>query len=415
MDIVGTNADDTLTGTSGDDYIQGLSGDDALFGLAGNDVLDGGPGVDSLAGGLGDDTYYVDVQSFYEVVTESAGEGIDTIHANINHRPYILPDNVENLVLDGHTARGTGNSLDNTIIGNAYRNVLDGRAGADVMVGGDGDDLYYVDNAGDVVQESAHQGCDSVLSSVSYSLGDQSIEWLGLTGSANINGTGNGLGNTIVGNAGNNVLDGKDGADVLSGAAGADTMIGGRGNDTYYVDNARDSVVEADNEGTDRVFSSVSYALRPFVENLTLTGTNKTNVNGNALNNTLVGNSRNNVFDGMAGADVMTGGAGSDTFGFTTSLVAGNVDTITDFNVADDKIRLTHTIFNTIAGIGALSADQFTANASGTAQDANDRIIYETDTGKLFYDSNGSAAGDSAQFAKLSPGLELSNANFFVI
>jgi Ca2+-binding RTX toxin-like protein len=65
-------------------------------------------------------------------------------------------------------------------------------------------------------------------------------------------------------------------------------------------------------------------------------------------------------------------------------------------------------------GTGTLSAAQFVANASGTAQDANDRIIYETDTGKLLFDSNGSAAGGAVQFATVSPGLALTNARFSV-
>jgi Ca2+-binding RTX toxin-like protein len=294
---------------------------------------------------------------------------------------------------------------DDVLYGGDGNDMLNGGIGADVMAGGAGNDTYYVDIAGDAVVEADNAGTDQVFSPIGYTL-SQFVENLTLNGTANLNMNGNALSNTLVGNSGNNIIDGM---------AGADVMIGGAGNDTYRVDNSSDSEVEADNGGTDQVFSSVSYVLRPFVENLTLTGTANLNTNGNALDNKLFGNAGNNVFDGMAGADVMVGNGGSDTFGFTTSLVAGNIDTITDFRPADDKIRLTHTIFNTIAGIGALSADQFTANTSGTAQDANDRIIYETDTGKLFYDSNGSAAGGAVQFAKLSSGLALTANNFSII
>jgi Ca2+-binding RTX toxin-like protein len=213
------------------------------------------------------------------------------------------------------------------------------------------------------------------------------------------------------GRGGDDTLNGNDGNDTLDGDSGADVMIGGVGNDTYHVDNAGDSEVEAGNAGTDQVFSSVGYSLSQFVENLTLTGTANLNMNGNKL----VGNSGNNIIDGKAGADVMTGGGRADTFAFTSSPVAGNIDTITDFGVTAGKIRLSHTIFNTIVGTGTLSADQFAANASGTAQDANDRIIYEIDTGKLFYDSNGSAAGGAVQFAKLSSGLALTANNFSIV
>ena len=111
---------------------------------------------------------------------------------------------------------------------------------------------------------------------------------------------------------------------------------------------------------------------------------------------------------------MLTGSGGSDVFEFTSSLVAGNISTITDFSAAD-AIRLSSATFNTIVGTGALSADQFVANASGTAEDANDRIIFETDTGKLFFDSNGSAAGGATQFAKVSSDFDLTASSFSVI
>ena len=150
------------------------------------------------------------------------------------------------------------------------------------------------------------------------------------------------------------------------------------------------------------------------VENLTLGGSGNINGTGNSFANVLTGNAGANVLNGGDGADTMKGGGGSDTFEFTTSLVAGKIDTIMDFSV-DDTIRLSRAIFNTIVGTGTLSATQFVANASGTAQDANDRIIYETDTGKLFFDSNGSAAGGATQFAQLSSGLALTANDFSII
>jgi Ca2+-binding RTX toxin-like protein len=62
-----------------------------------------------------------------------------------------------------------------------------------------------------------------------------------------------------------------------------------------------------------------------------------------------------------------------------------------------------------------LSATKFAANASGAAQDADDRIIYDTGTGKLFYDFDGSGAGAAVQFAQLAAGLALTNADFYVV
>jgi Ca2+-binding RTX toxin-like protein len=167
---------------------------------------------------------------------------------------------------------GTGNTLANTLTGNTAANVLDGKTGADTMSGGAGNDTYIVDNAADRLVETSTGGVDTVNSGVSYTLATN-VEKLTLTGTTAINGTGNTLGNTIVGNGGANVLD---------GGTGADSLIGGAGNDTYVVDNAGDVVTENSGEGTDTVQSSVTHTLSANVENLTLTGVSVIDGTGNA-------------------------------------------------------------------------------------------------------------------------------------
>ena len=117
-----------------------------------------------------------------------------------------LKEILENLTLTGTDAiDGTGNALANTLTGNEGDNLL---------AGGLGNDTYVVDNAGDAITELAGQGSDLVKAGIDYTLGAE-VEKLTLTGSANIDGTGNGLANVLTGNTGSNVLDGRAGADTM--------------------------------------------------------------------------------------------------------------------------------------------------------------------------------------------------------
>ncbi|MGV3573142.1 MAG: calcium-binding protein, partial [Ramlibacter sp.] len=128
----------------------------------------------------------------------------------------------------------TGNGLSNKLVGNDGKNILNGSTGADTMAGGKGNDIYYVDNAKDSItgeSSASSGGIDLVNAGISWSLAGGYVENLTLTGSGAINGTRNGLANTITGNGGKNILDGGDGNDKLSGGAGADRLVGGAGAD----------------------------------------------------------------------------------------------------------------------------------------------------------------------------------------
>ncbi|MFV0665969.1 carbohydrate-binding domain-containing protein [Denitromonas sp.] len=200
----------------------GMSTNGALrFGLAGNDSLDGGIGADTMRGGVGNDVYRVDDAG--DIVEELAGEGHDQVKTTVS---YSLSQHVEDLHLLGTAdIDATGNSENNNLLGNAGANRLDGGAGADYMVGYAGDDTYVVDATGDILYERPNEGVDTVESSISYRLKDH-FERLELTGSADINGTGNGADNVIVGNAASNTLLGGDGDDELIGdSAGASTSV----------------------------------------------------------------------------------------------------------------------------------------------------------------------------------------------
>jgi trimeric autotransporter adhesin len=297
---------DTLTSI---ENATGSASVDTLTGSTGANVLDGGAGADTLIGGAGNDTFVVDDAS--DVVSENSAEGTDLVQSSLT---YSLGSNVENLTLTGASAiNGTGNASDNVLTGNSDVNVLTGSSGndvldggtaADTMIGGTNNDTYVVDHASDVVSENASEGTDRVQASITYTLGTN-LENLTLTGSSNINGTGNTVTNIITGNAGNNVID---------GGSGSDSLIGGTGDDTYIVDNASDTITENASEGTDLVQSSVAHSLGSNIENLTLTGASNVSATGNSLVNVLTGNSGNNTLSGGTGADTMIGAAGNDAY-----------------------------------------------------------------------------------------------------
>ena len=317
------------------------------------------------------------VDNVGDVVDESGGDGLDLVKASI---AFSLADavhaigDIENLTLTGTAAiNGTGNALDNVLIGNSGANVLtgldgndtlNGGGGADHMFGGTGNDTYVVDNAGDVVDETGGSGIDTVQSSISFSLVDPvhaigDIENLTLTGTANINATGNALDNVLIGNSGNNVLIGGAGADTLDGGGGTDTasyitsasgvdvslatglgtggdaqgdtlsniekLIGSNFDDTLE-GNSRNNVLVG-GLGTD----TVSYANATsgangvgVTVNLALTSAQNTvragtdtlsgfeNVTGSEFNDTLIGSGGVNVLMGLGGDDLLNGGAGAD-------------------------------------------------------------------------------------------------------
>ncbi|OYT88665.1 MAG: hypothetical protein CFE43_21310, partial [Burkholderiales bacterium PBB3] len=355
----------TLTGTVEDNALFGGGGNDSLTGLGGNDQLFGGAGTDLMIGGQGNDVYYV--ENVGDTVIENAGEGTDRIESSVT---YTLPANVENLSLTGdvtgYDINGYGNALANEIYGGSGANLLDGGAGADYLFGGYGDDTYIVDNSGDRVSEGGATGVDKVIASVSWTLG-ASLENLTLSGSANINGTGNELDNILIGNSGNN---------TLNGGIGVDAMAGGAGNDTYVVDDSGDLVTENLNEGTDLVQTSITYALSSNVENITLTGTASTDATGNALNNVLTGNSAANILTGGLGDDTYVVGAG-DTVIELTGEGQDTVQSATTYTLSANVENLTLTGSSAINGTGNALSNVLTGNSAAnvlTGGDGDDTL-----------------------------------------
>lgn len=267
-----------------------------------------------------------------------------------------------------------------------------------VLAGGDGNDTYQVDRGADRIVESADGGEDRVIASLTYRLPDH-VENLVLVGGAR-NGTGNAEANELTGN---------DAANRLDGRGGADEMIGGRGNDSYVVDNRGDVVREGRAGGLDTVTASVSSTLAANVEILRLAGSGDLRGVGNGGDNTLVGNRGDNVLDGRGGDDALTGGAGSDQFVLRTEF---GTDTITDFDVGRDAIRIAAAVLDVgnadnrldgaieRAGPGRFSAGAelvvFTADTDGSLdEDAAAAAIgsargrYEVGDRRIFVVDNG--------------------------
>jgi trimeric autotransporter adhesin len=239
--VLGNNVENLIL-VGGDLQGYGNSLNNVLTGTDGANLLDGRGGSDQMIGGKGNDVYFVD--SGLDAVFENPNEGFDTVYST-DH--LVLGNNVENLILVGGDLQGYGNSLNNVLTGTDGANLLDGRGGTDQMIGGKGNDVYYVDVGTDAVIENPNEGSDAVFSTTHFTL-PANVEILVLQGSADLQGYGNSLANSIYGNAGANLLDGGGGIDQLTGGAGNDVFLfrPGEGNGDTILDFAGNGAAVGD-------------------------------------------------------------------------------------------------------------------------------------------------------------------------
>ncbi len=260
----------------------------------------------------------------------------------------------------GNDSLAGGASAD-LLDGGEGNDILDGGAGADTMIGGAGFDVYVVDDPGDVLLEDA-EGLARVESSINWRLGEAFLD-LTLTGTGSIDGTGNRRDNGLIGNAGANRLDGKVGNDHIAGLDGEDILVGGGGDDILL---------------------------------------------GGLGNDVLRGGGGTDMLVGGPGRDTLSGAAGADRFRFVDAPIAGLADRITDFAPGQDRIEILLSAFDPSAvtglSIGRLStqAGRFETNLTGQATAGTTRLIYESDTSRLFWDLDGTGPAARVEVALLA-------------
>ena len=371
--IHGNLGDDQILGGDGNDQIYAGGGNDVVRGGAGDDRIGGGyyagdsddpTAVNRLYGEDGNDTISVGENDIAE-----GGRGDDSLYGDGtlygNEGDDQLSASDFRAATDSATPELYGGDGDDSLNGGNLRDVLDGGAGTDRIYGDGGDDLILGDlsdnslsggDGSDVIVlvtgdgSRPAPGYTFVHGGEYYGWGERPLDTLDLSALAGVltvdlsiaaaqdigparlfiqsihdvilNGAGgvllgSELNNGLTGGAGADRLEGRAGDDVLIGGGGADYMAGGVGNDTYHAD-ALDQIVELTGEGVDTIVSSAAYSLNTVgaqnVENLTLTGEQRINAAGNALDNVITGNSATNALSGGAGADRLIGGNGSDVY-----------------------------------------------------------------------------------------------------
>lgn len=366
---------ENLTGTTS--YLNYLHGD------ARDNVLIGGENFDWFEGRGGNNTLdgrgYLDYADYLQtdqpltidltIGKAVHGTGTDTL---ISIEQFRGTNKVDTFIGDAQPNYFLAMNGNDTARGGAGQDTLVGSSGDDTLSGEAGDDRLYGEDDNDVLN----------------------------------------------GGADNDLLDGGAGNDTLSGGAGENTLTGGLGDDTFLIDSTLDKIIETAGQGvSDRVITSVSYTLSTGAEIESFStsnpvGTIGLNLIGNEFANAITGNAGVNSINGGLGRDTLTGMGGADLFVFDTALSLNNVDMVADFTKGD-RLALDDAIFGKIGPLGKLAGSAFFAGTS--AHDADDRIIYNTKTGAVFYDADGTGAGAAVQFATIAGHPALQAADFLVI
>ena len=394
--FVGNDEDNFFDPVQGNDSVSAAGGDDTILGFEGDDTYDGGTGTDWVQYDEAEDPLLVDLED------GSAGISDHSSHTLIS---------IENIL---------GSAFDDEIFGDENANVLDGswgedelagRGGNDTLIGGGGNDGAEYRDAltGVVVNLSAFASHGVQAGRATDGLGgiDMLIGLAGAEGSA--------FNDTMIGGAY---------VDSFMSGGGNDSLIGGAGMDELVYENAaaaihidlQNSIFQDGDGGND--FATGFEVVFASDHNDTLTGDGQANsLHGLSGNDTIQGLGGDDTLLGGEGADVLTGGTESDVFWFfrgsSEDVDSLNADVITDFASGQDKIRLNPTQLPGLNPVNrTLAAAEFDAETNSVAEEADDRIIYNTSTGDALYDADGSGAGAAVLIFTLTGSLTLQASDF---
>jgi Ca2+-binding RTX toxin-like protein len=460
--IGGTDGNDTINALGGDDLVYGLAGNDQISGGSGDDVLIGDQGDDSMVGGLGNDVFALFSREDFAGVSENqgndtidGGDGIDRVslsedgESSTHGATIDLAAGTYSITDNSGTAHGVmlnieqvgGSWVSDRIMGSAAANFFDGSGGDDSLFGAAGNDTIIGNDGADVL---------------SGGLGNDT-----LTGDGNLHGA-----DTFVFDAAPGVAN----ADVITDFSDADgdhiqldgnamVAIGPSGNFTagdvrFYAaaganggHDADDRLVydtstgqlfyDADGNGASvaQLIATLPGAPALAASDLTVvngssptpTPTPGTSLNGTSGNDTLVGttgndtifgNSGNDWIEGREGHDTLSGGSGLDSYVFR-EFGAANADTLNNFDGNNwDSLRFDNAAFTALGPDGQFSAGdaRFFAAAGATGgHDADDRIVYNTSSGQLYYDADGAGGADAQLVATIQGAAPVAAPDIWVI
>ncbi len=412
MQLTGTG-NLTATGNDLSDVIIANSGNDSLISGTGNDTLIAGTGNDTLVGGSGVTTYQFNVGNGITTIKKSASadtlkfgvgitagnlsassamvSGVTTVTISVSSGGSVVVNGgalsrivfadgsattlaalaasstsmtssvnavmgpgITKLTLTGTgNISGTGNNLAHTIIANSGNDTLIAGTGLATLIGGAGNDVFVINNIGDVVTAQSGALSNTIQTSVSYTA-SANVNKLTGTGTAAITLTGNNLANVITANSGN---------DTLIAGTGLATLIGGAGNNTFIINKVGDVITKAVNSGNNTELTSVSATLAANVQNLTGTGTGALTLTGNNLTNVITANGSANRLVAGNGTATLVSGAGNDTLvggtGTNTFVVNNAADVVTAQSAA-----LSNTIQTSVSYTAAANVKKLTGTGS---------------------------------------------------